>query len=77
MKRLLSLFTGLYITSILIASPLQSATQKNADTPNIEHNTQFDNLETAITKAERKNLQLAKDEYAAEEAARTAAENAE
>jgi tRNA (guanine37-N1)-methyltransferase len=29
------------------------------------------------TKAERKNLQLAKDEYAAEEAARTAAETAE
>ena len=52
MKRLLSLFTGLYITSILIASPLQSATQKNADTPNIEHNTQFDTLETAIAIAD-------------------------
>lgn len=52
MKRLLSLFTGLYITSILIASPLQSATQKNADTPNIEYNTQFDNLETAIAIAD-------------------------
>ena len=52
MKRLLSLFTGLYITSILIASPLQSATQQNADTPNIEYNTQFDKLETAIAIAD-------------------------
>ena len=50
MNRLLSLLTGLYITSILIASPLSSATHTNMQ--EAENSTQFDKLERAIAVAD-------------------------
>ena len=52
MKRFLSLFAAIYITSILVASPLSSTTQQNADTPNIKYISQFDKLEAAIAIAD-------------------------
>ena len=54
MKRILSLLTGLCLTSILIASPVLSAasTDKSGSTPNLEYSSELDELERAIAVAD-------------------------
>ena len=52
MKRLFTLLTGLYITSILIASPTSLVTDAKADEDNLEYSTAFEKFEEAIAIAD-------------------------